>query len=450
MGGVLVKRLQQWARGGGSDKGEAGAPGALSGAYFARISLAGFGFTALASGFTFFILPARIEDVAPAESKNTYLGVLSFVGLAIAVLVQPLAGALSDRVRFLWGRRRPFILGGTVASVPFLIAAGVAPSYALLFLFICLLQFSSNSALGPYQALIRDLVPSQRRGAASGMKWLVETAGAMGLMAVVGLLIGFYASGRNLVWIWASTGLLSVVLLAGAVVTSVSVREEVPPKTPGERQRGPAEPSGEAHPDFKWFLLSRFLIAIGGASLGTYAFFFLEDAVGIENPARALSILLPVIGITVLGVSYPAGLLADRIGRKPMIIAAGFVGGMTAVLLLAAQGMAAVIAIGVLAGIALGMFLGANWAMATDLVSERRAGQQMGYVNVAAAGGGGVARLNGFWIDRLNSGGSDLGYSVLFILCGILLVAGTFLILRVRSGELVERHDSPAARGEIA
>lgn len=412
--------------------------------------MAGFGLTALASGFTFFILPTRIADVAPAESKNTYLGLLSFAGLVIAVLVQPIAGALSDRSRFRWGRRRPFILAGTAAAVPLLMAAGVAPSYALLFLFICLLQIFSNGALGPYQALIRDLVPYHRRGAASGMKWLVETSGAMALTALVGLFMGFHSTTGNPLWVWASTGLLSLFLVGGAVVTSASVREEAPPGASGARQAQDAELSSGTHPDFKWFLLSRFLIAVGAASLGTYSLFFLEDAVGLENPARGLSILLLVVGVTVLGVSYPAGMLADRIGRKPVMVAAGVVGGTGAVLLMAAESLAGVMLVGFLGGIALGMFMGPNWAMATDLVSSRRTGQQMGYVNVAAASGGGVARLNGLWIDRLNSGGSDLGYSTLFILCGILLVAGTFLVLRVRSDEWGDRPDSAAARSRIA
>ena len=58
------------------------------------------------------ILPALLLSMVPGPLKNTYLGALTFVGLVVAMFVQPFAGALSDRTRSLLGRRRPWIVGG--------------------------------------------------------------------------------------------------------------------------------------------------------------------------------------------------------------------------------------------------------------------------------------------------------------------------------------------------
>lgn len=391
----------------------------------------GFGMTALAMSFTIIILPTRILDVAPEESKNTYLGVLSFVGLIIAVIVQPVVGGLSDRARTRWGRRAPFIMVGTVASLPLIVAAGVASSYVLLFVFICALQLTSNSAQGPYQGVIRDLIPQHRRGAASGMKTLVEVAGALIITGVIGVLIGRYEATDNFLWVWAATGLLAGTIVPGAIVTSTTVARATPRPTE-ERREEPVEDSTRAHPDYKWFLCSRFLIATAAASMGTFALFFLEDSVGLENPAQELWKLLPVMGAAVVATAYPAGVVADRLGRKPVMLAAGVLGAIGAVLLLVADGLAGVMVVAGVAGAAVGMFLGANWAMATDLVSTRRTAQQLGYINLATAAGAGVARLNGIWVDALNGHSENTGYSVLIILCGILFLAGTVLILNVR------------------
>jgi hypothetical protein len=41
------------------------------------------------------ILPAVLLNYVPDEKKNTYLGLLTFLGLVIAMLVQPLSGAIS-------------------------------------------------------------------------------------------------------------------------------------------------------------------------------------------------------------------------------------------------------------------------------------------------------------------------------------------------------------------
>ena len=412
----------------------------MSAAYLARISVMGLGFTALALSFTIHILPARIEDVAPEGSKNSYLGILSFVGLLIAVLVQPLVGGLSDRHRSRWGRRKPFIVAGTVAGLPFLVAAGVAPTYVLLFVFICLLQFFSNSAMGPYQALIRDLVPRERRGTASGIKMLVEVAGAGVITAVVGLFIDRYDNGGDAVWLWASMALLAAVVLVGAATTAGAVREPEPgPRRPEES----APTFTRAHPDFKWFLLSRFLLAISLASVATFARFFFKDSVGLEHPARALTIMMVVVGVTFVLVSYPAGVVADKMGRMPVMAIGGVLAAMSFLVLIAATNLAWVTLSGVLAGLAIGMYMGPNWAMATDLVSVGRAAQQMGYLNLAAAGGAGVARLNGLWVDRLNTVNGSLGYSTLFGMCAILMLVGTLVLIMVRSDHRLQTLGSP-------
>ena len=49
-------------------------------------------------------LPAVLLNYVPDEKKNTYLGLLTFVGLIIAMIVQPISGALSDRWESRLGR----------------------------------------------------------------------------------------------------------------------------------------------------------------------------------------------------------------------------------------------------------------------------------------------------------------------------------------------------------
>ena len=403
----------------------------LSDADLARVSSFGFGATALATSFTIVVLPTRILDVAPEGSKNTYLGVLSFVGMVIAVVVQPVIGGVSDRITTRWGNRAPFIIGGAIAAAPLIVAAGAAPSYVLLFVFICALQVFSNSALGPYNGLIRDLVPHGQRGAASGMKIMLETAGAMIVTAVVGVFMGRYQDTDNFAWIWSSVGLLAALMLAGALWTGAGigkVRRVIDRAKAIEPEAGPNTGAG-----YKMFLASRFVLVFAAASIATFALFFLEDVVGIDNPAGQLWKMILAVGGMVLLVAFPAGLLSDRIGRKPIMMLGGAFAVLGTVLLLLSESLGMVIAAGVVVGLATGMFLGSSWAMATDLVSRRRAAQQLGYLNLAMAGAAGLARLNGLWVDRLNGESGDLGYTVLLIGCGALFGVGTLMILAIRS-----------------
>ena len=66
------------------------------------------------------ILPAVLLNFVPDAQKNTYLGLLTFAGLIIAMIIQPLSGALSDGWVSRWGRRRPLIVLGTLFDLVFL------------------------------------------------------------------------------------------------------------------------------------------------------------------------------------------------------------------------------------------------------------------------------------------------------------------------------------------
>ena len=75
------------------------------------------------------------------------------------MVVQPTIGSISDYTISRWGRRKPYILIGSMLDVAFLV--GIASSQDLLAIaaFVALLQFSSNFAQGPFQGYVPDLVP---------------------------------------------------------------------------------------------------------------------------------------------------------------------------------------------------------------------------------------------------------------------------------------------------
>ncbi len=66
----------------------------------------------------------KTRQLAP-DLPNTVMGVLGFVGLLVAMVVQPLVGVFSDRARTKMGRRLPFLIGGAllIACSLFLLVA---------------------------------------------------------------------------------------------------------------------------------------------------------------------------------------------------------------------------------------------------------------------------------------------------------------------------------------
>jgi len=135
------------------------------------------------------VIPYLVNKMEPAL-KNSYLGLISATGLALAMVIQPIAGAISDRSRSRWGRRRPCIVAGTLGDLVFLAIMALAGNFWILFAGYCLLQLSSNIAHGPYQGFIPDLVPEDKKGLASGMKGLVELLALVIGSRVIGSLLG--------------------------------------------------------------------------------------------------------------------------------------------------------------------------------------------------------------------------------------------------------------------
>ena len=396
-----------------------------------HISVFSFGSTAFGTPLGVVVLPVLVLAVAPEELKNTYLGLLGLTGLLVAIVVQPAVGYVSDRTFSPWGHRMPYIVVGGLLTCLAVFLLGVASSYIALAASLVVIQLCINTALGPYQALIRDLAPRARRGIVSSFKVMGDSSGGMVFLVLVAFLLAQCTGAQNVAWLWLSLGVLSVILGASTAWIAIGIRSKEASVSAVAAASPTSRLQREAHPRFGWFLGSRFCTFAALAILQTYALFFLRDVVDLPNPARAVGIMTLVIGGSILVAVYPFGRLSDRVGRKGVIVAAAMVGAGGAFTLLLAASFLQVILIGALIGVAAGAFLGASWAMATDLVSSGHTAQQMGIANASAVGGTALAKLAGPGVDLLNRAGGELGYSTLLVACGVLFVLGALLLLRV-------------------
>jgi len=299
---------------------------------YLKITIFGFALTALWQSLHTIILPLRLLDFVAEAEKNTYLGLLTFTGLILAMAVQPIAGAISDRSGFNWGRRRPYILLGTMLVILLLPGVSLAGSYIAIFVIYCLLQVSSNTAQGPYQAFIPDLVPGGRRGLASGVKTLLEILGGVTLLYPIAFFMDRYSSGEGVSWLWLALGALGIILLGVMLATILMVKER--PGTGGYRLPllvtlyKSFKINIRTDRDFVWFLVSRLLVLMAFATLQTFALYFLRDVVGVTSPATAMAQFSIVVVACMLAVVYPAGRLSDRVGRRPIAIASGLLGAL--------------------------------------------------------------------------------------------------------------------------
>jgi MFS family permease len=68
----------------------------VSGWYMVVLNLYWVGLSFMWNSLHVTILPAVLLNYVPENQKNTWLGLLTFFGLILAMIIQPLSGALSD------------------------------------------------------------------------------------------------------------------------------------------------------------------------------------------------------------------------------------------------------------------------------------------------------------------------------------------------------------------
>ncbi|MCI0521162.1 MAG: MFS transporter [Chloroflexi bacterium] len=357
------------------------------------------------------ILPAVLLHLAPDEYKNTALGLLTMSGLLIAVFVQPLSGALSDRWRSRWGRRRPLILLGTLFDFFFLALLGWAGGLGWLALGYLGLQVSSNIAHGPLQGLLPDLAPRGQLGRASGVKNLMDMGGLIAASLLMGRLLR--PEDQHPIM---ETALITAVLAAGAAITLLAGRER--PSASGAAAAAQRAPSAPFYRPYAWLIASRFCFLAGIYGIQAFAQYYVMDVLAAPNPIRLTGDLLATITLALVAFALAGGWLGDRFGHRRLHWIACAIGALGCILMLWARTPQTLLIFGSVLGVGIGLFLTANWALANSMAPPAEAGRYLGLTNLATAGAGVLARLEGPAIDYLNHArpGAWWGYTMLFLL----------------------------------
>jgi MFS family permease len=417
-----------------------------------RISAYWLGLTAIDSAVGLVVSNRLQYDGLVDPTLVGRTGAMIGIGVAaVGLLVQPTVGAISDYTVSRWGRRKPWIVIGSLLDVVFLLGIAYANTLIAIAAFAMLLAFSTNLARGPFQGYVPDLVPSPQVGVASGLVGLMQILGNVTGFALASFAARMTAADRDAA---ALTGrepanYLPLALVAVAVVelvTMVSVVLRVgkgrdPLPRHGRSWLAIARSAWAAdilrERSYVWLVVSRLFFLMAGSILVNLMLAYLNFTHGLEQgPANdTYLIVLAVVLVANLIAIIPAARLSDRIGRKPVIylsIAMGAAGvvfvGLSPNLTVAMIGAAAF-------GASAGMFLSVDWALMTDIIPKASAGRYMGLSNLATGAATPLGQaLGGTVMDLVNVAAKSLhlGPRVAFLVGATLYILAGLTLRPVR------------------
>ncbi len=434
------------------------------------------------------VLPVQIllffvHGQVGSAQEAVLLGWLAVAGGVLSLLLPPLVGALSDRTSMALGRRRPYILIGTVLELLGAWVLATSSNLVSLLAGLVIFQVGNNVCTAGYQGMLPDLVPESQRGEASGYVGLMTILGNAASFGLAALLLGAVSasaispdtirSGSALYYV-----LSGLVLGAGAVITLFWVHESryqrydaYDGQLSAQVVRLPVKSVGRLlydwfalwlapwhKRDFTLVFLTRTSVMLGISLFMTFIEYYFANVAQVNNfvqQTAALAVLaLGGAATSALILGILSDRLRSRIGRVPMVCAATVCMSLAASSFVVLPGGAPLWPMGILFGVGLGAYFSVDWALAVDVLpSADSVGKDMGIWSIATTLPAILAPFLGAVVLNLfgSAGQTALGYRVVFILAVVTLLLGAVCVLAVRdqlASGITARSRQPALPGD--
>lgn len=267
-------------------------------------------FMDISSEMLYPLLPLFLTETLGAS--RTVLGLIEGIGESLASSWKIASGWISDRI----GKRKRVILAGyglSTASRPILALAG---GWAAVLFFRVFDRTGKGIRTAPRDAVVAESTPEECLGVSFGFQRTMDTLGAvLGPLIAWAILLRFEKAYRLVFWISLLPGVIALLVIA-LFVHETANRAAAPADRAGAPK--PVRPSlALFSADFKRFLVVATLFMLGNVST-TFLILRAEQG-GI--PDERVTLVYLIFNLVYAVSSLPAGWLADRFGKKRMILA---------------------------------------------------------------------------------------------------------------------------------
>jgi MFS family permease len=351
------------------------------------------------------VLPVFLTQTLNAS--GSVVGLVDGVAQATQNIVQGFSGWLSDRLR----KRKPIALAGYLLAAIAKPLMGLSTSWPGVLGGRFLDRFGAGARSAPRDALIASSADEAHRGKAFGLEGIGDNLGAfLGPLLAVALLMVWHVDMRVIFYLAFVPGLLAVLMIV--LVTERPVAITAKSKLDfGVRQ----------FPRVYWkYLLVTALFGVGNSS---NAFLILQtQAIGAS--LEATIIIYAAFNLVAALISYPAGFLSDRWGRRNILLTSFVIFFVAYLGFALTRNVILIAALFVFYGLYQGIFRTVGKALATDFVPDHLRASGVGWYNTTVGLLGLVASIAaGLLWDRVGHGAVFLFGAAFAVVGGVALVA---------------------------
>lgn len=273
------------------------------------------------------------DNIIPLMLQNTFgigetmTGTVMALDNVLALFLLPFFGALSDRTDTKLGKRTPYIVGGTIAAVVFMLLIPIADnikSFPLFFVSLGAVLFAMSTYRSPAVALMPDLTPKPLRSRANSVINLMGAVGGIITLISISLLVPKEASPSYM----PVFTVIAVLMVAAVAVMLLTIKEkklgervksEYPDEEEDEKDESSKDMPSDVRRSLNFILASIFLWFTAYNAVTTAFSRYAARVWGLQGGSFA-NALMVAMGAAIISF-IPIGILASRIGRKKTILA---------------------------------------------------------------------------------------------------------------------------------
>ncbi len=290
---------------------------------YKRTFLIGLAFMAISAFWQLY------DNAIPLMLKKTFnvtddvSGYIMAADNLLAVFLLPLFGALSDKVRTRFGKRKPFIIVGSCLAAAIMLLVPLANNQKNLLFFVIILGVLlvvMSSYRSPAVALMPDVTPKPLRSKGNAV---INLMGALGGIMTY-LVIAFLIKDQSLANYTYVFAIIAGFMVTCAIVLGLTINEnKLVAEMPEEKEEKTAD--GKAAPMPRDVKRSLFFILIS-VSLWFMAYNAVNTAYSryvseVWGKSQSTGATMMIIAMLVATASYlPVGQLSAKLGRKKVIL----------------------------------------------------------------------------------------------------------------------------------